>query len=224
LGLAGVALASGIAGAAVCLGGATASTAKVPLAPLSTLGHLAPAPAAGPLGPEGAPIPAKAALLAQPASKATPARSVDGIKCQPSEKVLFHIHAHLTVFVDGKARLVPYGIGIGPPLSGQNTSIGAFVTQGSCFSWLHTHVSDGIIHIESPVERTFTLGEFFDIWGQPLSTSRVGSARGHVVAFFNGQVYTGDPRQIPLLRHAEIQLDVGRPLVAPESIVFRKPL
>ena len=222
--LAGIALVSGIAGGAVLLGGAVASTSALPVAPLSTLGQLQPAPAAGPLGPEGAPIPAKAALLARPASKATLTRSVDGIKCQPSEKVLFHIHAHLSVFVNGKPRLVPYGIGIGPPLSGQNTSSGAFVTNGSCFSWLHTHVSDGIIHIESPVKRTFRLGELFDIWGQPLSTSRVGPAHGHVVALFNGQVYKGDPRQIPLLGHAQIQLDVGTPLVAPESIVFRKPL
>jgi len=31
---------------------------------------------------------------------------------------------------------------------------------------------------------------------------------------------SGDPRQIPLLPHAQIQLDVGRPLVAPGRIEF----
>jgi hypothetical protein len=216
-------VAIGTGGAVIWLGSATASSGALPLKALSTLGHLQAAPAAGPLGPEGAPIP-KAAPLATPASKATLSKSVDGIKCQATEKVLFHIHAHLTLFVNGKARLVPYGIGIGPPLSGQNTALGAFVTNGSCFSWLHTHVSDGIIHIESPIQKTYTLGDFFDIWGQPLSATRVGPAHGRVVALFNGKVYAGNPRQIPLLRHAQIQLDVGAPLVAPESIKFRAPL
>jgi len=40
--------------------------------------------------------------------------------------------------------------------------------------WLHTHAADGIIHTESPVERTYTLGDFFDIWGQPLGRHQVG--------------------------------------------------
>jgi hypothetical protein len=188
----------------------------LPLAPLSTLGQLAPAPAAGPSGPEGVPIP-KGAILA-PRSSPALGKSVDGIKCQRREQVLFHIHAHLTLFVDGKARRVPFGIGIGPPLYGQNLPNGAFVTSGSCFSWLHTHADDGIIHIESPVQRTFTLGEFFDIWSQPLSASQLGPVRGPVVATYDGEVWEGNPRSIPLTKHAQIQLEIGKPLVAPEHI------
>ena len=34
----------------------------------------------------------------------------------------------------------------------------------------------------------------------------------------NGKVFTGNPRDVPLTKHAEIQLEVGTPLVAPESI------
>ena len=36
----------------------------------------------------------------------------------------------------------------------------------------------------------------------------------------NGQVFTGNPRDIPLTKHAQIQLEVGTPLVAPESITW----
>ena len=140
--------------------------------------------------------------------------------CQQNEQVLFHIHAHLTIFVDGKARSVPYGVGIGPPLSGETTPAGAFVTSGSCFSWLHTHAADGIIHIESPVQRTYKLGNFFDVWGQPLGASRAGPARGTVTAFVDGFPYRGNPRQIPLLADSQIQLDIGTPLIAPEHITF----
>ncbi len=70
------------------------------------------------------------------------------------------------------------------------------------------------------MHRTFTLGDFFDIWGQPLSKTQVGPARGPVTAIYNGRVYLGNPRDIPLEKHAQIQLQVGKPLVAPVSITF----
>jgi hypothetical protein len=187
------------------------------LAPLSTLGSLAPAPAAGPAGPEGVPVPA-GAPLAGTATAAT-GQPVDGISCQTSEQTLFHIHAHLTIFVNGAARQVPAGIGI-PGAQATQTAQGPFIETGTCFYWLHTHAADGIIHIESPVQRTFTLGNFFDIWGQPLGPDQVGPERGHVVAIYNGQVYQGNPRDIPLNAHAQIQLQVGTPLVEPEQITF----
>jgi hypothetical protein len=85
---------------------------------------------------------------------------------------------------------------------------------------LHTHASDGIIHIESPSPRTYTLGDFFDVWHQPLGANRVGPFRGHVVAFYNGRDYAGNVRQIPLRKHAQVQLVVGKPLIAPETITF----
>jgi hypothetical protein len=136
------------------------------------------------------------------------------------EQLAFHIHAHLTVFVDGAPRLIPYGVGIAPPLEVEPTVRGPFALGGTAFFWLHTHASDGIIHIESPIERTYTLGNFFDIWNEPLGRERVGPATGRVTAFVNGRRYLGNPRGIPLLAHAQVQLDVGRPLVAPESIRF----
>jgi hypothetical protein len=192
----------------------------MPVKPLSSLGHLRPAPYPGHLGPELVPIP-NARPLAPPASRARLTKSVDGIKCQRNEKLLFHIHVHLTLFVNGKPRRVPAGVGIWPPLGPQNYRFGQFgVTQGNCQSWLSTHYSDGLIHTEAPIQRSLKLGEFFDLWGQPLSRSRVGPARGAVTAIVNGSVWTGDPRQIPLLKHSQIQLEVGKLLVAPESIKF----
>jgi len=184
-------------------------------APLSTLGALKPAPAAGAPGPEGVPIPA-APALAGTATAATGA-TVDGIRCETSEQTLFHIHAHLTIFVNGAARQVPAAIGI-PGAVPQQTQAGPFIGSGTCFYWLHTHAADGIVHIESPVQRTYTLGQFFDEWGQPLGTNVVGPAHGHVTVLVNGKVFTGNPRDVPLTAHAQVQLEVGTPLVAPESI------
>jgi len=197
--------------------GGSSGGGGLPLAPLSTLGTLQPAPAAGPVGPEGVPVPAGPAL----ASTATGAtgQPVDGISCQTSEQTVFHIHAHLTIFVNGAARQVPAGIGI-PGAQATQSPQGPFIETGTCFYWLHTHASDGIIHIESPVERTYTLGNFFDIWGQPLGPDQVGPAQGHVTAIYNGQVWQGNPRDIPLNAQAQIQLQVGTPLVTPEQITF----
>jgi hypothetical protein len=214
---AGLAATAATAVLALTRNGGAGST-PLPLAPLSTLGHLRPSAAPGRLGPEGVPIPAGRAL-ARTRLLATGER-IDDIACQAGEQVLFHIHAHLTIFVRGVARQVPAGIGIAPPYEVAATPQGAFVAGGSCFSWLHTHAADGIIHTESPVNRTYTLGEFFDIWGQPLDREQVGPAHGPVTALFNGRVFTGNPRQIPLLAHAQIQLEVGRPLLAPEGITF----
>ena len=187
----------------------------LPLAALSTLGNLQPAPAPGAAGPEGVPIPS-AAPLAGTATAAT-GQAVDGISCQTAEQTVFHIHAHLTVFVNGSARQIPAAIGI-PGAQATQTAQGPFIESGNCFYWLHTHAPDGIIHIESPVQRTYTLGNFFDEWGQSLGPDQVGPARGHVVATYNGQVYTGNPRDIPLTAHAQIQLQIGTPLVAPEQV------
>jgi hypothetical protein len=170
------------------------------------------------LGPEGVPIPS-APLLA-PASSPAPGQIVDGVACGRTEQLVFHIHAHVTIFVRGAARVVPFGIGIAPPLQVEQTQVGPYAAGGQCFSYLHTHAADGIIHIESPIQRVYTLGDFFDVWKQPLTHNRVGSGVGPVTAFVNGRRYSGDPRAIPLLAHGQIQLDVGQPIVAPESITF----
>jgi hypothetical protein len=213
-----------VAAAAIAVGvtlgvsGGTASGGTAPalkLASLSTLGTLRPTPAAGPLGPESVPIP-NAAPLTGTATAAT-GQPVDGISCNAGEQTVFHIHAHLTIFVNGVAKQVPAAIGI-PGAVAQNTPAGPFIGSGSCFYWLHTHAADGIVHIESPVQRTYTLGEFFDEWGQPLGPDQVGPAKGHVTVIYNGKVFEGDPRDVPLTAHAQIQLEVGTPLVAPESI------
>ena len=183
--------------------------------PLSTLGTLTAAPAAGALGPENVPIPSAPVLAGT--SAATTGQTIDGISCQTSEQTVFHIHTHLTIFVNGQQRQVPAAIGI-PGAVAQQTNAGPFIGSGTCFYWLHTHAADGIIHIESPVERTYTLGDFFDEWGQPLGPDQVGPATGKVTAIVNGKVFKGNPRNVPLGSHENLQLDVGTPLIAPETI------
>jgi hypothetical protein len=167
-------------------------------------------------GPEVVPL-AQGPKLATLVNAAT-GQTVDGVQCQTDEQTVTHVHTHLTIFVNGKARVIPYGIGI-PGFEAEATPEGPFVVTGSCFYWLHTHATDGVIHIESPNTTTsFTLGQFFDEWGQPLSTTQVGPATGTVTTFFDGKLYKGNPRDLPLGDHYQIQLDVGTPIVAPVHI------
>jgi hypothetical protein len=194
-------------------GGSRASSGTQTVS-IKTLKNVKPAPPLGPAGPEGPPIESGPNIA--PAGSLKPGQSVDGIQCNSSEQVAFHHHARLTIFVNGHSRTVPYGVGIADPQLQPGLGI-PFVDSGACFSWLHTHAADGIIHIESPVTRSFTLGDFFDVWGQPLSPTQVGPAKGTVTALYNGGVWTGNPRDIPLNEHSQIQLDVGKPIIAPEN-------
>jgi hypothetical protein len=214
---AGLGLGLGLSGSNTASGSVSAAAPGNPASfgPLSSLGTLTAAPPPGSLGPESVPIPSVTALAGP--SAATTGQAIDGISCQTSEQTVFHIHTHLTIFVNGQQRQVPAGIGI-PNAVAQQTQVGPFVDSGTCFYWLHTHAADGIIHIESPVQRTYRLGEFFDEWRQPLGPSQVGSAHGKVTVIVNGQVFKGNPRDVPLGSHENLQVEVGTPLVAPETI------
>jgi hypothetical protein len=154
---------------------------------------------------------AEAVPILAPATGAT-GQPVDGIDSGAAEQLAFHVHAHLQIYVDGQQRAVPAGIGVVPPLQVRQTAQGPFVLGGAGIYWLHTHDGSGVVHIESPVERPFTLGELFDVWGQPLGPDQVGPAHGPVTALVDGAVAGGDPRDIPLTAHAVVQLDVGTPV------------
>ena len=165
-------------------------------------------------GPEGVAL-QQGPLLAPPGPDTTD--TVNGVKCETSEQVAYHIHAHLAVFVNGVQKAIPGGIGI-PGRVSEAAGAAKWVGSGTCFYFLHTHTNDGIIHIESPDARVFTLGDFFAVWGQPLSSTQVGPAKGTVTAYVAGKRYTGDPAKIPLTVHELIQLNVGTPSPPPQKI------
>jgi hypothetical protein len=165
-------------------------------------------------GFEGIPIEPGASL----ASAATTGTSrVDGISCGATEQLAYHIHAHLAVFVNGQPRAVPGGIGI-PGSQVVQSSEGPVANGGECIYWLHTHAPDGVIHIESPTQRIYTLGDFFDVWRQPLSSNNVAGVKGHVTALVNGKPWTKSLRSIPLDPHTAVQLDIGSPTAPFKSV------
>jgi hypothetical protein len=163
----------------------------------------------GEMGFEAVPIECGVELA--PAST-TGNQPVDGIHCAPIEQLAYHIHAHLAVYDNGALRPLPGGIGI-PGSQVEQTQEGPVALGGQCYYWLHTHAPDGVIHIESPTKRIYTLGQFFDEWHQPLTSDQVGNVKGKITAFVNGKVWTKSVRDIPLLPHLTIQFNVGEPAV-----------
>jgi hypothetical protein len=77
-------------------------------------------------------------------------------------ETIYHVHAQLKVFVNGKPQTVPVNIGIkgdGSPIS------------------LHSHDEKGIIHMEAVEEYPFTLGQYFTVWGVKFTPTQLGAFR-----------------------------------------------
>ncbi len=123
------------------------------------------------------------------------------------EQLDFHIHQHLDISVDGNPVTVPANIGIDP-------SVGIAV--------LHTHDDTGIIHVESPEARDFTLGNFFDVWGVRLTDTCVGGycndGTRTLRVYVNGKPATVGVRDVVLTEHEEIVLAYGTESELPKPI------
>ncbi len=74
---------------------------------------------------------------------------------RPGESLAMHIHAGVRIIINGEEVKIPAGVGI----------------VGNRERILHTHEPNGVIHIESPVVRDYTLGDFFKVWGMRLTDS-----------------------------------------------------
>ena len=128
---------------------------------------------------------------------------VSDVECERGERLDYHVHTHLTLIVEGQEVPVAGNIGIRP----------------DCLFWLHTHSDNGILHVEAPQQRGFTLGQFFAVWDQPLTSSQLldnpADATHEVQATVNGEAWSGDPADIPLADLTTVVLEYGPPFVPP---------
>lgn len=129
-----------------------------------------------------------------------------GLSALGAEGTVVHIHQHLDLYVNGKKVQLPALVGI---------------YDNSYITEVHVHDTSGVIHVESPTHRTFTLGQLFGEWGVKLSASCVGRYCGHLNWWLNGKKQTGDPAGLALKSHEEIAIAEGPPpLVIPKSYAF----
>jgi hypothetical protein len=141
---------------------------------------------------------------------------VGGLRCSPSGGGRFGVH--LELFANRRVVIVPAGIGLAPPLRRR----GAYVEGGRCSYAARTREPTGVVEVAAGAG--ITLGELFDVWGQPLSRTRLAGFRGRVAAFVAGRPRAGDPRSIRLTRHAQIVLEVGGYVPPHSRFLFRPGL
>ncbi|HET9343826.1 MAG TPA: hypothetical protein VFO25_13010 [Candidatus Eremiobacteraceae bacterium] len=133
-------------------------------------------------------------------------QQIDGIDCKGALDNQFHHHVHLSMFVNGEQIALPRGTGMKQP--GHNK----FVYHAKCVYYVHTHDETGIIHIEPPDGRAFTLAQYFDLWGEPLSTNGFAGYSGSVSVYIDGVLQPGmDPTTIAFSPFEEITLVIGTP-------------
>lgn len=195
------------------------------VAALAALALGAAAVVVGLFGPHHGTSPAKAAVFAAglpgeltgrapwPANTARlRARlGVLGLPALSREGTAMHLHQHLDVFVHGRRVPVPAGIGID-------------AADGLSLP-LHTHDASGIVHVESPDVRTYTLGQLFGVWGVRLTRRCLGGYcdRGdeRVRVYVDGRRFEGDPAALPLAAHDEIVVAFGTPAELPRPLPAR---
>jgi len=157
-----------------------------------------------------------------------------GIPCDSLQHSQVHYHSAIQIVYEGTVHPIPANIGIsGDPAS------------PTCYYWLHVHAADpNTIHIESPANQTFTLGQFFAVWtawnkaqglpAEPLDATHVSSftltPEQKLVVYIDlqdgkgAQPYTGNPNAIVLKSHEVITLEITPPTVTPPSFTFNSGL
>jgi hypothetical protein len=155
------------------------------------------------------------------------------ITCDQGEKTQIHYHSALQIIYLGTKTNLPAGTGI---QGGEQTP--------QCLYWLHVHESSpNVIHIESPAQDVFQLGDFFKVWaafnaynGKPsiaLDSTHVATFTVQpgesIVTYIDlndgkgPQVYAGDPNKIPLRSHEVITIEITSaqfPATTPPAFTF----
>ncbi|HET9342762.1 MAG TPA: hypothetical protein VFO25_07605 [Candidatus Eremiobacteraceae bacterium] len=135
-------------------------------------------------------------------------QQVAGLNCLAQLSEPFHHHVQLSIFVNGQQLTVPMGVGMFQPGSGKS----GYIYHTTCLYFVHTHDRTGIIHIESKVDQPYTLGTFFKLWGEPLTSTQIAQFTGPVSIYINGTLDTTDPiASVPLTGGSDITLVIGTP-------------
>jgi hypothetical protein len=132
---------------------------------------------------------------------------VDGVYCDQLEQTVYHIHVHLTIWLNGSQVTVPAQVGIAP--------------DTSCYYWLHTHDTTGVVHIEAKTAALLNLQQFLDIWRKGFSTlgyqNQLVSSTGWTV-WVGGKQITGGFSKVVFQPHMAITIAYNSPNVKPDTV------
>ena len=138
------------------------------------------------------------------------ASSSDLSLCVSHGGLSLHIHPHLRIIIDGEEQAVPANMGVTP----------------NCLRPMHTHDGTGIIHIESPRIRNFTVEQLFGIWGKEFSDTQFMDTKldgDRQLKVFVDQVEVTTGRQTIMKDKTSYVIMIGKTgdtLTPPENYTF----
>ena len=110
----------------------------------------------------------------------------------------FHIHALLSIYDQGVYVAVPADVGLDE--------------RHHIESSLHTHDRTGIVHMEAVRRFSFTLGDFFDVWGVRFGAGTLGSRQdsgpNRVWVYVNNRLIS-DPARYVLRNGDSVSIGYG---------------
>src|SRR5437763_11488196 len=149
---------------------------------------------------------------APPESSQLPQR-LAAMQLPQTSDVIFHIHANMEVYTDGKKQTVPAQIGIDQ--------------THQLLASLHTHDASGTIHMEAVQPYPFKLGQFFNVWGVKLTQTQLSDyVVGHglaLPAWVNGKHVKSFVNYV-MKPHDRIVGGFGKPGSFPTKNSFKFPV
>lgn len=145
-----------------------------------------------------------------PAHPGGKGQTVSGMTCTPTA-VKGTPLVHLAILVTAYQAAVPFGIGI----VGSSGLTNGMVSKASCLYPLFTKDETGFIYERSGDSTTYTLGDFFALWGQDIGPHSLAGIPGTVSASIDGTPWTQSLAAIPLTSGTNITLAVGTRLPKP---------
>jgi hypothetical protein len=139
-----------------------------------------------------------------------PPSSLSDVPTLTGSSLALHFHVHLDIYVNGSHETIPVTWGV-----------------GNHYYAIHTHDTSGVIHIESPISRNFTLGEIFEVFGYPTfdATHCLNYSNVPVKVYVDGK-QNSSYANITLTSHQEIAVLIGskQPSAIPSSYNFPSDL
>ena len=96
-------------------------------------------------------------FLASKSSTSSKTNREVALTCTTDMATQFHIHPNLKIMINGQKQEIPTNIGV----------------KTNCMNSLHTHDNSGVIHVESPEKRDFTLADFFAVWNKAYNKNQI---------------------------------------------------
>ncbi|MSU44852.1 hypothetical protein EXS45_01580 [Candidatus Nomurabacteria bacterium] len=97
------------------------------------------------------------------------------LTCTTDMATEYHIHPQLIILVNGEEVQIPQSLGVRP----------------TCMTSIHTHNEKNVLHVEAPIQKDFTLGDFFAVWEKDFSNLKlldnIVTDKSEIVVMVNGE-------------------------------------